>query len=202
MSRLFLLSPAHLGGKRAALLFSPRARFGLALRLLAGESAELGEIYSFVSGLYFRGKLAYALAFADPPAGCAGVLTITPDRGLVDPSTLFNSRDLKALSKVDIHHENRRYCRALLRDAGEIARAHPGCEVVLLGSIASEKYTRVLLECFGERLLFPSDFVGRGDLSRGGLMLRAVSAGNELPYLRIAGAVVNGCRPPRLAPIR
>ena len=46
----------------------------------------------------------------------------------------------------------------------------PECEVVLLGSIASAKYVDVLTDVFGERLLFPIDFVGRGDMSRGGLL--------------------------------
>jgi len=71
---------------------------------------------------------------------------------------------------------------------------------VLLGSIASGKYVDVLHAIFGARLLFPSDFVGRGDMSRGGLMLRCASSGDELPYVPVAGAVRHGVRPPRLDP--
>jgi len=74
--------------------------------------------------------------------------------------------------------------------------------VILLGSIASPKYVDVLQSIFGERLLFPADFVGRGDMSRGGLMLRCVSAAEELVYVPIAGAVRHGVRPPRLAPLK
>jgi len=69
---------------------------------------------------------------------------------------------------------------------------------VLLGSVASEKYTGPLLEVFGERLLFPTDFVGRGDMSRGGLMLRCARSGIELPYIPVRGALRHGARPPRL----
>jgi hypothetical protein len=81
--------------------------------------------------------------------------------------------------------------------------ALPGdAELVLLGSIASPKYVDVLLGVFGDRLLFPREFVGRGDMSRGGLMLRAVQAGEELDYARVAGAVRTGRRPPKLTPLR
>jgi hypothetical protein len=69
---------------------------------------------------------------------------------------------------------------------------------VLLGSIASDKYVDLLLEVFGERLLFPAEFVGRGDMSRGGLMLRCATAGVEMSYLPVAGAKRHGPRPPRL----
>ncbi len=39
-------------------------------------------------------------------------------------------------------------------------------------------------------------------MSRGGLMLRCVSAAEELVYVPIAGAVRHGVRPPRLAPLK
>ena len=71
---------------------------------------------------------------------------------------------------------------------------------MLLGSIASPKYVDVLLDIFGERLLFPEAFVGRGDMSRGGLLLRCVASGEELTYVPVAGAVRKGARPPRLDP--
>ena len=72
--------------------------------------------------------------------------------------------------------------------------------MVLLGSIASDKYVDVLLASFGERLWFPQEFVGRGDMSRGGLLLRCVASAAELTYIRVAGAVRTGQRPPRLKP--
>jgi hypothetical protein len=72
--------------------------------------------------------------------------------------------------------------------------------VILLGSIATGKYVDVLLANFGERLRFPADFVGRGDMSRGGLMLRCAADRQELSYLPVADAIVNGKRPPKLVP--
>jgi hypothetical protein len=78
----------------------------------------------------------------------------------------------------------------------------PGSEIVLLGSIASGKYVDVLTSVFGPRLLFPSAFVGRGDMSRGGLLLRCVRDGAELDYVPVIGAVRHGPRPPRLSPVR
>ncbi len=92
-----------------------------------------------------------------------------------------------------------RYLEPLLRDARAL-RLLGGdrCRIVLLGSIASERYVEPLLEVFGERLLFPPAFVGRGDMSRGGLLLRCVDQQRELEYAPVAGAVRHGPRPPRL----
>ena len=56
----------------------------------------------------------------------------------------------------------------------------------------------MLLNASGERLVFPEDFVGRGDRSRGGLMLRAARAGHELPYRIVRGAILTGKRAARL----
>jgi hypothetical protein len=74
--------------------------------------------------------------------------------------------------------------------------------VVLLGSVASPKYVELLTATLGERVSFPGDFVGRGDMSRGGLMLRCVDEGRELAYVRLAGALRHGPRPARLPPAR
>jgi hypothetical protein len=76
------------------------------------------------------------------------------------------------------------------------------CEVVLLGSIATGKYVDVLLENFQQRLRFPADFVGRGDMSRGGLLLRCAVDKTELTYISVAGAIRRGVRPPKLTPRR
>ena len=203
-SRIFVLSPANCAGVRAQLLFSNRARFPLALRLREAEGAELGDVMSFVSGLYFRGKLAYARAFARPPhpageVSAGGVLVITPDAGL-RPSTVPVTLDtLRGSARVDIRADNPYYRRPLQQTAERLAaRIGPACEVVLLGSIASAKYVDVLTGVFGDRLRFPLEFVGRGDMSRGGLMLRCVAAGRELTYVRLGEAARHGPRPARL----
>ena len=106
---------------------------------------------------------------------------------------------LRAFGEVDIHEDDPRYRKPLLRDGKLLARKLSEDGVaVLLGSIATGKYREVLLECFGERLVFPQDFVGRGDMSRGGLLLRAAREGIELPYTRVAGAVLKGKRATRI----
>ena len=64
--RIFLLSPANLGGIRARRVMSDAAQFALAQQLRTSDGAMLGDVFSFVSGLYFRGKLAYARRFAKP----------------------------------------------------------------------------------------------------------------------------------------
>jgi hypothetical protein len=204
--RIFLLSPANLGGTRAKQVMSEAARFALAQQLRTSEGAALGDVFSFVSGLYFRGKLAYARRFSsspDPsdPVIAGGVLVITPNAGLRAADVFVTLESLRRFADEPIAHDNIRYRRPLERSARALLNAvGPDCDVVLLGSVASGKYVEVLLPIFGDHLLFPASFVGRGDMSRGGLMLRCVDSGLELDYVPIAGAVRQGKRPPRLAP--
>ena len=196
--RIFLLSPAWLGGKRAGLLLRRGARFDLALRIQDG-GAPLGEVMSFVSGLYFRGKLAYARAFASPPRGAAGALVILPQGGLAPVDQPVTRDELEQQGARDIDASDPVYRSGLLAAARLVAQLlEPGGQAVLLGSIATDRYCAPLLEAFGERLHFPAAFVGRGDNSRGGLMLRAARSGDELDYIPVAGATRNGPRPPRL----
>lgn len=183
------------------MVLSERARFPLACRLREPTGAALGEVMSFLSGLYFRGKLAYASAFARPPASGDGVLVITSDAGLKPPSTIVTAASLRRGARVDIDAANDRYRKPLEASAKDLAgRLSRHADVVLLGSIASPKYVDVLTAVFGERLLFPAEFVGRGDMSRGGLLLRCVTAGLELTYTPVLGAQRHGPRPPRLSP--
>lgn len=201
-SRIFLLSPASCTGKRAGVLMREGAPFELARRFRNG-GAPLGEVFSFLSGLYFRGKLEYAAAFARPPARVAGIHVITPSRGLVGPDTTLGLPDLREFADVDINNDNPAYRTPLDRTARALAAAIPeSTTIVLLGSIATGKYTDGLGAVFGERLQFPEEFAGRGDMSRGGLMLRCVDEARELRYVPIAGAVRRGPRPPRLSPRR
>lgn len=199
MPRVFLLSPAYAGGRRAQMILSERAQFELARRLRSETQPTLAEVFTFLSGLYFRGKIAYANAFAEP----ARVLVITPNRGLLRADFPIGVTELRAFAEVDIHEDDPRYRRPLERDIRKLAKQLPvDTEVVLLGSIATGKYVDVLLKNFGERLLFPSDFVGRGDMSRGGLLLRCAVDRCELEYRPVQGAIRKGKRPPKLEPRR
>src|ERR1700727_1566973 len=167
--RIFLLSPANAAGLRARMLSSENARFKLAVELRRA-GLRLGEIFSFISGLYFRGKMAYATTFADAPRGMPGALVITACGGLLPVDTVVSLDLLREISSVPIHHAEPRYRVPLERDAKTLEQAAgPDCEIVLLGSIATPKYVEPLLSIFGERLMFPIAFVGRGDMSRGGL---------------------------------
>jgi hypothetical protein len=202
VQKIFLLSPAHSGGLRAKMILNPRAQFPLAQRLHRLEAVALGEIFTFLSGLYFRGKMAYAKSFAAPPSELAGAYVITSNRGLIPADHPISLKELAAFSQVDIASDDARYRRPLLRDARRLAKDFPDVKVILLGSISTGKYVDVLLEVFGERLHFPTEFVGRGDMSRGGLMLRAARSGEELAYVPVLGAVRRGKRPPKLEAIR
>jgi len=207
-SRIFLLSPANCSGIRARQILSPNARFELAVALRSRKGAMLGDVFAFISGLYFRGKLTYAMRFAAPPERDnpivgLGVQVITPNAGLRSPDVYVTHKAVTAFADGDVHQGNASYRRPLEKSArallGEIG---PDCEVVLLGSVASPKYVDVLTTIFGDRLLFPIDFVGRGDMSRGGLLLRKAREGVELPYVPVRGAVLHGARPPKLPPIK
>jgi hypothetical protein len=198
VQRIFLLSPAKVSGVRAGLLLNPKAPFSLA-RQFHREGLSLAEVFTFASGLYFRGKITYARRFAREDRGEV-IRIITTTAGLLDPLTPVTPAALRAFGEVDIHEDDARYRRPLRRDARAFARelASDGC-AILLGSIATAKYRDVLLEAFGERLVFPRDFVGRGDMSRGALLLRAARAGTELPCTSVQGAVFKGRRAPRVA---
>ena len=199
MSRIFLLSPAHCGGERATLVLNTRARFDLARRV-HGSGAPLGEVFSFLSGLYFRGKLSYAHAFARPPFGLPGVYVITPTDGLELPEASVDLGRLRRFASVDIRADDTRYRGPLMRHLRLLVEAAgPDCDVVLLGSIATGKYVDPLIDVFGPRLHFPSDFVGRGDMSRGSLLLRHARSRVELDYTVVKGAERRGRRP---APVK
>ena len=201
--RIFLLSPAYAGGERARMILREQARFPLARRLRGKSGAPIADVFTFLSGLYFRGKIAYAMAFARPARGIPGVLVITPTLGLIGARTRIGVDDLREFAEVDIHESDPRYRLPIERHARRFANKLPAqSEVVLLGSIATGKYVEVLLANFGDRLRFPAEFVGRGDMSRGGLMLRCAVDGQELSYLPVTGAIVRGKRPPKLAPRR
>jgi hypothetical protein len=198
LNRIFLLSPANVSGVRARMVMNERAEFELAVRLRE-EGAPLGDVFAFISGLYFRGKSAYSSAFAAPPSGVPGSLVITAGRGLLPPETLIRIEDLRAIGAVPIDLAHPPYRDPLEKDALRLFKALDAtCEVVLLGSIATSKYLEPLVDIFGSRLLFPSEFVGRGDMSRGGLMLRCAHDRVELNYVAASGAVRRGGRPPRL----
>jgi hypothetical protein len=199
--RIFLLSPANLAGIRAGYVLNAGSESDLARRLRQ-DGVGLGELFSFVSGLYFRGKLAYARAFATPPFDLSGSFVITANAGLREPDTVVTVEQLRKWAGNDIDAGDRRYRAALDRDCGLLlGKIGDSCDIVLLGSIATAKYVDPLLAIFREQLLFPAEFIGRGDMSRGGLMLRAVELGEELTYTPVLNSIRHGKRPPRLAPI-
>ena len=201
--QIFLLSPAYAGGERARMILRDQAQFELARKLRGKSGAPIADVFTFLSGLYFRGKVAYANAFARPISGTSGVFVITPTRGLIDARTRIHLDDLREFAEVNIHQDDPRYRIPIERDARKLATKLPvQSEVILLGSIATGKYVDVLLANFREQLRFPADFVGRGDMSCGGLMLRCAADLQELSYIPVAGAIVNGKRPPKLAPRR
>jgi hypothetical protein len=184
--RIFLLSPANSAGKRAGFLLCRNGRSALAQRLRSSEGATVGEVYTFMSGLYFRGKLAYASAFAYPPDGCSGVQVIVPGLGLRPASASIDLAGLRAVARVPVDPDNRRFTSPLRRDAARLAeQLSPGDAVVLLGSIATPKYLQPLQAVLGPRLHVPQEFIGRGDMSRGALMLRCAAEGRELTYIAV-----------------
>jgi hypothetical protein len=196
---IFLLSPANLGGERAKLVLNPRAGFAVAQSLQSAAGAPLGDVFSFVSGLYFRGKSVYSATFARPPEEHTGALVISAGDGLLSPAQPITADHLRRWAGVEISERNQSFTEPLIRDAEMLERAYgASTRFVLLGSVASEKYVRPLTRVFGDHLWFPTDFVGRGDMSRGALMLRAARDGAELPYEPVETALRRGRRAPKL----
>ncbi len=196
-SRIFLLSPAKASGRRAQWLLRSQADFELARRVQIRD-ATLGEVFAFCSGLYFRGKLAYANRFARSSPGACSVYVITPSRGLMPADAIIGPDELNEFATVPVDAAERRFTIPLQTTALAVAAAS-SLDAIILGSIATGKYVETLLPVFGERLLFPTEFVGRGDMSRGALMLRCVTANTELLYSPLLGAIRKGPRATKVA---
>jgi hypothetical protein len=192
MNRVFLISPANCNGVRAQWILGRSGRSDLAKRLRQVDGVPLGEVFTFLSALYFRGKLAYARAFARPPLNAEGVLIITPTAGLLPPDSLVRLSRLRGFSRVPISLKSRSYRGSLLRAVKKLATdIGADCEVVLLGSIATGKYLDILDRAFGARLRVPAEFIGLGDMSRGALMLRCVKEQRELDYVAVGSVPVS-----------
>ena len=190
--RFFILSPATAHGPRALLLRKPDSGSAFARRL-RDEGAPLGEVFSFLSGLYFRGKLEYARAFARSTRNVEGVYVITMTDGLLSPDARISTQDLERFAScpegADIATE------VLGRTARALAdRAGADAEIVLLGSVGTGKYTDILAPVFGERLLFPREILHIGQLARGALFLRHAREGRELDYVPVAEIIRAGRR--------
>jgi hypothetical protein len=181
-NKVFLLSPANVSGLRAKQLMSPNAKFDAARMYRSPEGVPIALAFAFMSALYFRGKITYALQFADP----SNIFVIAPGFGLVLADWRLTEERMKTLQKTEVDVRVRNYRKPLERDAKALAKSLPAdAEVVLLGSVASGKYVDILWPIFGDRLLFPAMFAGLGDMSRGGLLLRAARANRELDYTRL-----------------
>ena len=180
-AKIFLLSPANTSGLRAKQLTSPRSNFDAARLYRSPEGLPISIAFAFMSALYFRGKITYALHFADPTPD--GVFIIAPGFGLVPYDWRITEERMKVMAKTNVDVRVRKYRKPLERDAAALANAlGTDAEIVLLGSVASGKYVDILLPHLGRRLRFPAAFAGMGDMARGGLMLRAVRANRELEY--------------------
>ena len=62
---------------------------------LANGGAPLGEVFTFMSSLYFRGKLAYASRFGR-------AFVIAPGRGLLPADVLIRTDDLRRMAEVPV----------------------------------------------------------------------------------------------------
>lgn len=181
--RIYLLSPANCGGKRASYLLRPDGRSELARRLREPAGASLGDVYTFMSGLYFRGKMAYARTFASPPPGAPGILVIVPGLGLRSPDTRIGLSELEAIARVPVDPDEPLYLDPLLQDATRLSVHTDQCDIILLGSVATAKYLLPLGAVLGDRLRYPQEFIGIGDMSRGALMLRCARDRRPLTYV-------------------
>ena len=124
-----------------------------------------------MSGLYFRGKITYARKFGR-------AFVITPDQGLIPAETTITSQVLIRFADAEIDLGNPGYRTPLEQTARALAdEAGARC------AVRAARQRRVGEICPGaERRFsvrgssFRRTFVGRGDMSRGGLLLRAAAA--------------------------
>src|SRR5688572_15452180 len=98
LATVFLLSPASCAGTRARQLMNSRTN-PLRARL-EDSGAPLGEVFTYMSSLYFRGKLAYANHF-----GGGRALVIAPGLGLVPTDRTIYLDDLKAMAQVPVDED-------------------------------------------------------------------------------------------------
>lgn len=182
---VFLLSPARLDGARGRSLLSPDSGGALSQRLRSAEGISLEEAFSFVSSLYFRGKAAYARHFCRAPHG--RIRVVTAGGGLVKLEERVTLARLQGWGRVAVREDNPHFTAPLLRHTAELLDEVPSeARFLLLGSVASNKYVQPLLELLGSRLLYPVAFEGRGDMSRGALLLAALREDRELEYAAVA----------------
>lgn len=190
--RVFILSPATAHGPRALLLRKPASGSAFACRV-RDEGASLGEVFSFLSGLYFRGKLEYARAFAASTLNTDGVHVITMTDGLLSPDTRISTQDLERFALCPEGADAA--TEVLEQTARALAeRVRADAQVVLLGSVSTGKYTDILAPIFGERLFFPREILHIGQLARGALFLRHAREGRELDYIPVAEIIRAGRR--------
>src|SRR4029077_16627023 len=148
--RVFLLSPANASGIKGQRLLGGASNCELAVRLRDG-GASLGEVYRFISSLYFRGKLEYSLRFQNPPGGIAGVQVITGS-GLMLPETVINLKQLQEISAIPIDAKNSNYRLPLQKDLMRLREIAGSVDVILLGSVATDKYIAPVQAVFGKSL--------------------------------------------------
>jgi hypothetical protein len=190
--RFFILSPATAHGPRAHLLRRPDSGSAFARRVRE-EGAPLGEVFSFLSGLYFRGKLEYARAFARSARDVEGVHVITMTDGLLSPDARISTQDLERFALCPEGADAA--SDVLERTARALAdRTEADAEIVLLGSVSTGKYTDILAPIFGERLFFPGEILHIGQLARGALFLRHARERRELAYIPVAEIIRSGRR--------
>jgi hypothetical protein len=103
---------------------------------------------------------------------------------LQDPDRPFTLALLREFAVGDVSLDNPDYRSALERDVIALStRIGKKAQVVLLGSVASGKYVDcVVADSSAIACAYPISFVGRGDMSRGGLLLRSAASGEELEY--------------------
>jgi hypothetical protein len=160
LSRVFLLSPANTSALRGQLLLNKGSQFELAHRIRR-QGAPLGEIFSFISSLYFRGKLAYAKAFGNSPPGMPSMLALTTSRGLLSPKTTITLNELIEMSGVPIDLGDSRYREPLVRDARALADHLPRAPRLFCSAVSQrENMSTHCLKFSDQTYCFPKNSSG------------------------------------------
>jgi hypothetical protein len=162
-TKIFLLSPANMGGVRAQQLTSSQSRFELARSFRSVEGVTIEEAFCFMSSLYFRGKLIYARQFVATPDASPNsrILIIAPGFGLVSPDWRLTTQrtHVNVLSPI---FGNRLFAPRSFVGIGDMSRG-----ALLLRSAMSRtelEYMPLNFACLRTRRRTSASFNGAQDL--------------------------------------
>ena len=148
-------------------------------------------------------QATYASRFGRPPPSLPPALVITPTRGLQSPSLPISRSLIEEFASLDWHRPTRAFwIRSSRVRVSFVHRSSQRCAWSCSGASRRAGTSSRWRASSRAGCNYPAEFVGRGDMSRGGLLLRHAEEGRELDYVPLAaGLTRHGAKPPKLPPL-